>query len=149
MRTEQELRVELARRIDTYVGPSEKRETEIPGLTLVRLTTATCPACLTYEPSVAVIAQGRKRVELGSKTFVYDESRYLLTSVDLPIRSQVLDASEERPFLAVALRFEMTVVRELIGREEMAGYFSLGDYSRTNFVRAVRGTVPVEGRVNG
>ena len=30
------------------------------------------------------------------------------------------------------------VRRAVLGREEMAGYFSLGDYSRTNFVRAIR-----------
>jgi len=30
------------------------------------------------------------------------------------------------------------VRRAVLGREEMAGYFSRGDYSRTNFVRAVR-----------
>ena len=30
------------------------------------------------------------------------------------------------------------VRREVLGREEMAGYVSRGDYSRTNFVRAVR-----------
>ena len=33
---------------------------------------------------------------------------------------------------------DAAVRRAVLGREEMAGYFSLGDYSRTNFVRAVR-----------
>lgn len=33
---------------------------------------------------------------------------------------------------------DTAVRRAVLGREEMAGYFSLGDYSRTNFVRAVR-----------
>jgi hypothetical protein len=51
----------------------------------------------TYEPGVAVIAQGRKRVDLGRTTFIYGESRYLLTSVDLPIVSQIIEAREEAP----------------------------------------------------
>ena len=33
---------------------------------------------------------------------------------------------------------DRAIRREVLGREEMAGYFSRGDYSRTNFVRAVR-----------
>jgi AraC-like DNA-binding protein len=74
---------------------------------------------MTYEPSVAVIAQGRKRVELGTKAFVYEESQFLLTSVDLPIVSQVIEASEAKPFLALSLRLEMPTVRELLGREEI------------------------------
>ena len=52
---------------------------------------------MAYEPGLTVMAQGRKRVELGPNTFIYDESRYLLTSLDLPTVSQVIEASEERP----------------------------------------------------
>lgn len=114
-----ELRAELARKIAVFMGSAEKRVTDIPGLTLVRRTTLTAPACMTYEPSVAVIAQGRKRVELGRTNFTYDASRFLLTSVDLPIVSQVIEASEAVPFLALALKFEMPVVRELLSREEI------------------------------
>ncbi len=66
-----------------------------------------------------VVAQGSKRVDLGQTTFIYDESRFLLTSIDLPIVSQVVEASEAKPLLALALRLEMPVVRELLSREEV------------------------------
>jgi AraC-like DNA-binding protein len=66
-----------------------------------------------------VIAQGRKRVELGPTTFIYDASRFLLTSVDLPVVSRVVEASEASPCLALSLKLEMPVVRELLGREEI------------------------------
>lgn len=114
-----EIRTDLARKIAFFVGSAEKPVTDIPGLTLVRRTTSTAPACLTYEPSLAVIAQGRKRVDLGRTTFIYDESRFLLTSLDLPIVSQVIEASEETPFIALSLKLEMPVVRELLNREEI------------------------------
>ncbi len=74
---------------------------------------------MTYEPSVTVIAQGRKRVELGRTTFIYGESRYLLTSADLPIVSQIVEASEEVPCLAISLKLEMRMIRELLSREEI------------------------------
>jgi AraC-like DNA-binding protein len=74
---------------------------------------------MTYEPGVTVIAQGRKRVELGRSVFIYDASRFLLTSVDLPVVSRVIEASEEVPCLALSLKLEMPVVRELLSREEM------------------------------
>jgi AraC-like DNA-binding protein len=74
---------------------------------------------MTYEPGVTVIAQGRKRVELGRTTFLYDASRYLLTSIDLPVVSRVIGASEEMPCLALSLKLEMAMVRELLGREEI------------------------------
>ncbi|MBS1877006.1 MAG: AraC family transcriptional regulator [Acidobacteria bacterium] len=109
----------LARKIASHVGLEERWQTAIPGLLLVRRTDAGCPACTTYEPSVAVIAQGSKRVELGRTAFIYDESRYLLTSVDLPIISQVIGATEETPFLALALRLELPVVREVVAQQEI------------------------------
>ena len=113
------LRADLARKIALYMGSAENRATEIAGVTLHRRTTTTAPCSATYEPGVTVIAQGRKRVDLGRTTFIYGESRYLLTSVDLPIVSQIIEASEEVPCLAMSLKLEMSVVRELLNREEI------------------------------
>ena len=115
-----ESRTELARKLAVFIGSAENRATDIPGLTLHRRTAPTAPCSVTYEPSVTVIGQGRKRVDLGGKTFLYDPSRYLLTSVDLPIISRVVEATEEAPCLAMALKLQMPVVRELLSREEIA-----------------------------
>jgi AraC-like DNA-binding protein len=114
-----ELRMELAGKIARIIGPAEHRATDIPGLSLHRRTAPTAPCSLTYEPGVTVIAQGRKRVELGQKTLIYGASRYLLTSVDLPVVSRVVEASEEMPCLAMFLKLEMPVVRELLSLEEI------------------------------
>ena len=114
-----ELRTQLARKIALFMGTEEKRVTDIPGLMLVRRTAPTAPCSMTYEPSVTVIAQGRKRVDLGRTTFIYDASRFLLTSVDLPVVSRVIEASEEVPCLALSLKLEMPVVRELLSRDEI------------------------------
>jgi AraC-like DNA-binding protein len=114
-----ELRAELARKIASFVGLSENRATGIPWLTLHRRTAPTAPCSMTYEPSVTVIAQGRKRVELGQTAFTYDASRYLLTSVDLPVVSRVVQATEAVPCLAMSLKLEMPVVRELLNRDEI------------------------------
>jgi len=46
---------------------------------------------MTYEPSVTVIAQGRKRVELGRNIFNLRCVAILLTSVDLPVVSRVIE----------------------------------------------------------
>ena len=63
---------------------------------------------------MTVIAQGRKRVELGRTAFVYGPSRFLLTSIDLPVDSRIIEASEAVPCLALSLKLEMPVVRELL-----------------------------------
>jgi AraC-like DNA-binding protein len=113
------LRTELARRIASFVGSKEKLITDIPSLLLSRRTAPTAPASATYEPSLAVVAQGRKRADLGGTTFIFDESRYLLTSLDLPVICNVIEASEEVPYLCFVLKLDMPVVRELLSRGEI------------------------------
>jgi AraC-like DNA-binding protein len=115
----QEVRAELARKLALFIGSADVLATAIPELTLYRRTAPTAPASVTYEPSLAVVVQGRKRVELGRRTFFYDESQFLLTSVDLPVISQVVKASETSPYLCLLLKLEMPVVRELLSREEV------------------------------
>jgi AraC-like DNA-binding protein len=114
-----ELRSELARKIALLIGTSEKLTTAVPGLTLHQRTAPTEACSLIYEPSVIVLAQGRKSVELGGKTFFYDSSRYLLTSVDLPVLTRVVEATEQMPCLALSLKLQMPVVRELLSRDEI------------------------------
>jgi AraC-like DNA-binding protein len=115
-----ELRTELARKIASFVGSAEKLiTTNIPGLMLSRRTAPTAPASVAFEPSLAVVAQGRKRIDLGRTTFIFDQSRFLLTSLDLPVISQVIKATKEVPYLGFLLKLEMPVVRELLSREEI------------------------------
>jgi hypothetical protein len=73
------LRVALAQRIAQFMGSAENLYTDVPGLALHRRTAPTAPLSVTYEPSLAVVVQGRKRVALGRTTFIYDASRFLLT----------------------------------------------------------------------
>jgi hypothetical protein len=55
----------LARRIASIMGSSENQATAIPGLSLHRRVAPTAPCSMTYEPGMTVLAQGRKRVDLG------------------------------------------------------------------------------------
>jgi AraC-like DNA-binding protein len=114
-----ELRKDLARKIASFIGEKQKLITAVPGLLLSRRTAPTAPASATYEPSLAVVAQGRKRADLAGTTFIFDESRYLLTALDLPVICNVIEASERVPYLCFVLKLEMPVIRELLSRDEI------------------------------
>ena len=61
-------------------------------------------------PAFCVIAQGSKEVLLGSDRYQYDPMHYLLATVELPIASQILEASPEKPFLSLRLDLDPTLV---------------------------------------
>ena len=113
-----ELQAQLATKVARLIGSAEKLATAIPRLTLHRRTAPTAGCPVTYEPSVIVVPQGRKQVQIGSRALTYDSSRYLLTSVDLPTVARVIEASAEVPCLAVNLKLDIAIVREFLSREE-------------------------------
>lgn len=113
------LLTELAKKIGNSLGDSGERALEAPGLMLYRRTAPTVPNPSTYEPSLLVIAQGRIRVDLGKASYVFGQSRFLLTSLELPAVSQVITASEEAPYLAFFLKLDISTVRDILNTEEV------------------------------
>ncbi|MEG4276387.1 AraC family transcriptional regulator [Microcoleus sp. MON1_C1] len=61
-------------------------------------------------PSFCVIAQGSKEVLLGSDRYQYDPMHYLLGTVELPIASRILEATQEKPYLGLRLDLDPTLV---------------------------------------
>ena len=114
-----EMRRELARKIAGHAQSLGENPTPIPGLGLYRRTTPTACFLATYEPSLTVFVQGRKRINLGGTLYHCDESSFLLTSIDVPVQSQIIAATEEVPLLTMYLRLDMPTVREVISREEL------------------------------
>lgn len=90
------------------------RPTSLPGLTLVRMDSSTGPICGVYEPSLALVVQGSKRVLLGSETFVYDTHHFLITSLNLPTVTYVLDASTEKPFMSLVMSLDLQEINQLV-----------------------------------
>jgi len=58
--------------------------------------------------------QGSKRVLLGDDVYMYDECRFLVASVDLPAIGEIIEASREKPFLALIMKIDQRVLTELL-----------------------------------
>src|SRR5258708_31095181 len=67
-----------------------------------------------FKPAFCVIAQGSKQVLLGGEVFRYDSGHYLISTVDLPIVSQVIEASRERPYLSFRLNLDASLVASVM-----------------------------------
>jgi AraC-like DNA-binding protein len=61
-----------------------------------------------------VIAQGSKEILLGANRYQYDPAHYLITTVELPVVSQVIEASPERPYLSLRLELDPTLVSSVL-----------------------------------
>lgn len=86
----------------------------LKGLYLVRSSSRTGPVYGVSEPSFCVIAQGSKEVFLGEARYQYDPAHYLLTTVGLPVVSQIREASAEQPYLSIRLQLDSTLVGSVL-----------------------------------
>ncbi len=112
------MRAELARKIASHTRVDGIQATDVSGMELYRRSAPTACTSAAYERKLIVFAQGRKRINVGKTTYMCDGSTFLLTSVDLPVVSQVIAASEREPILGLILRLEMPVVRDILSQQE-------------------------------
>jgi AraC-like DNA-binding protein len=88
--------------------------TAVPRLWLSRFGQAGEPMPAVYPPSLCVIAQGSKVLMLGDERYVYDRSRFIVASVDLPLTGQVLEAAPDKPYLCVMLELDPKEVASML-----------------------------------
>jgi len=67
-----------------------------------------------FKPAFCVIAQGSKSVLLNDESFDYDSGHYLISTLDLPIVSNVVEASREKPYLNLRIDLDPTLVASVM-----------------------------------
>jgi AraC-like DNA-binding protein len=117
-----ELGERIARRVTTD-GTVEVA----PGLLFYRFSAPVGPAYAISTPRFCVVAQGSKEVVLGTERYRYDSARYLLVSAGLPLVGHVIEASKERPYLALGLTLDPAVVTAVLIESGLAPSRTNGD----------------------
>jgi AraC-like DNA-binding protein len=114
-----EMRTSLAKRIHAITAKAGEHATAIPEVFLYHRTTPTPCYRASYEPSLSVFVQGRKRIILGGTVYLCDPSSFLVSSIDVPAQSQIVEASDKTPLLVMFIRFDMPTVREVLSRDDI------------------------------
>ena len=137
---------ELADLIEQYADGDGAHATAIPRLFLFRASHPPEPLHAVYEPAVCILAQGRKQAMLGESVYVYDPAQYLIVSVNIPVVAEVLEASHEKPYLALRLNLDPAAIGALMlesdneraGREQPAPALAVSAVSDQLLDAAIR-----------
>ena len=89
------------------------RPTLIDGVHLMRTNQYTPLTPVLYEPSIVVVAQGRKTGYIGERVYRYDPNNYLVLTVPLPFECEI-EATPDCPMLGVSVRADLSVLSELM-----------------------------------
>jgi len=93
---------------------SRRTETGIPRVAMVQGEIPEHQLAAVYEPMVNLILTGSKTMTVGEQTLHYDPATYFVMSVDLPAAGTVHPSEDGRPYLALSLTLEPTIVANLL-----------------------------------
>ncbi|MBW0451097.1 AraC family transcriptional regulator [bacterium M00.F.Ca.ET.228.01.1.1] len=106
-------RRELAALVSRFAPVDGAHQTAIPSLSFYRYSAPTDLGCGVTSSAFVFAAQGAKRVVVAGQAYDYDHLHCLVTSVDLPMTSQVTRASADAPYLCVKLTLDPQCIAEL------------------------------------
>ncbi|WP_422031835.1 AraC family transcriptional regulator N-terminal domain-containing protein [Roseovarius sp.] len=93
--------------------------TGVTGLMIARRPAPSALEAMVYEPLVCFVVQGAKDTGTKAGSVRASAGRLLLVSHDIPIVSRIVEATAARPYLALILPLDLSVLRGL--EEEIGG----------------------------
>ncbi|GJI94019.1 AraC family transcriptional regulator [Duganella caerulea] len=103
----------LADAIAHWTRDQDDYPTPISSLFLYRRHEPSPPNVCLVEPSIVMVAQGAKQLVIGAQSYRYDPQRFLVTALDLPGSSRVLEATPGRPCLGLVYKLDLRTIAEL------------------------------------
>lgn len=88
--------------------------TAITGLTLVRRETGNSSSNCFNKPLVAFFVQGQKHTCIANREYTIHEQQCLVTAIDMPSASYVINPSSDYPFLSLFLDLDKQILTDLI-----------------------------------
>ncbi|MCW9733007.1 AraC family transcriptional regulator [Avibacterium sp. 20-15] len=88
-------------------------DTALPALNLCRRNHRTHPVPCIYPLSLFVVVQGVQHVNFGNEIMQLAQGDAALTTLDLPVVSHVLQASQNTPYLSLRIELDVMLLREL------------------------------------
>lgn len=105
---------ELARVVRAWTPNAGIQDSAIDGVKLIRADSPSSCVFTVCEPSLGFVVQGSKSVRLGDRDIVYGPLSYGVNAVHLPVLGWVVDATPERPYLAVKLTVDPQEVTDVV-----------------------------------
>jgi len=103
----------LTRMLSELVTKEGYNPSALDAVRLMRAASCCSRAPVVYDPSIVIIAQGRKTAFLGGKTYAYDAHNYLVLPVPMPFECTT-EATPGKPLLGVSIDVDPVTVGELL-----------------------------------
>ena len=106
--------IELTERVSRMALTDGNHPSAIPGVSVVRASATSPVRPSLYQPSLCIVVQGRKRTIRANEEYLYDSLNYLVVSLTLALKSQVIEASPASPYLCLRIALDRKVISDLL-----------------------------------
>jgi len=103
----------VARYAALHANADGVAQTPFEGLRMMRAQRPAGPLHSVYRPLVCFVLQGTKRLEVAGEPRTVRAGQTVVVTVDAPVAGRVVEATPERPYLAVAFELQPAVLAEL------------------------------------
>lgn len=117
--TVQDKKIEnLAALIRQYATQEGITKTGFANLVVFKIPTTQSQSPDYYEPGIVIVGQGKKRCYVGNKTYEYGAGDYLMILLPMPLQVEIVEATPEKPFLAVGIKLDLRRLADVLLRIE-------------------------------
>ncbi len=94
--------------------------TSIENLFTFRSTKTQVRAPNYYEPAIVIVAQGKKHIFVGNKSYKYGGGDFLILFLPMPLQVEMVEASPDKPFLAASIGIDLGRLANVLLKIERA-----------------------------
>lgn len=96
------------------LGVPGYKTTEIAGFYMNRVDDASRREKCFYSPKIILMVQGAKRAVVGGEETVYHENQCLVSGIEVPGTSYVMEASPQKPLITLSVDLDIGAVSQMI-----------------------------------
>ena len=89
-------------------------KTGIQGIEIFKISTAFSKINTILPASICIISQGSKNLYLGEEKYTYNENSYLIGTIKMPVKSELINSSPENPCLGIIINLDVNIITELL-----------------------------------
>ncbi len=93
----------------------------VPGLKFFRLSKPDEPHRCFYEPCIAIILSGVKRIVFNGEEMLFHPGDFFVTSIDVPTSAHVIEASPDNCYVSIIMKVDSTRLYELARQMQFSG----------------------------
>ncbi|WP_373817782.1 AraC family transcriptional regulator N-terminal domain-containing protein [Glaesserella sp.] len=102
------------KRLLTVIPHNQTYHSPIKGLVIHHSEQPYSYESILQEPSICIVINGEREVQLGDQYFVFDPQHFMFCPVDIPMCGKIVKATPDDPFVVLSMKIDLQAVNKIL-----------------------------------